>query len=59
MENARSIKPIALRLEDELKIWLKHRAVDTHRSVNGELVAILSRLKEAEGTGRQAQGVGQ
>lgn len=48
MEMAQSIKPVVLRLEDDLRLWLKHRAVDNHRSVSGELRAILTKAREQE-----------
>lgn len=36
--------PLGLRLPDEMRIWLKHQAVDNRRSVNSE---ILVRLEES------------
>lgn len=31
-------KPTPLRIPDDLKRWLKHQAIDNHRSLNSELV---------------------
>lgn len=36
--------PLGVRMPDELKLWLKHQAIDNRRSLNGE---ILVRLEES------------
>lgn len=42
------VKPIMVRLPDELARWLKHRAVDARRSANSELIVILEKVRAEE-----------
>jgi hypothetical protein len=49
------IKPVPIRLPDELKKWLQHEAVDNGCSLNAEVVARLHKsraeqLQKAEAT---------
>lgn len=44
MQGAREMKPLGVRIPDELRQWLKHQAVDNRRSLNAE---ILVRLDES------------
>lgn len=48
MEGARKINPVQLRMPEDLKVWLQHKAVDNYRSLNGELVARLLKDRERE-----------
>lgn len=52
-----SKKPLGVRLPDDLKQYLKHRAVDNRRSLNAELIVRLeaSRRQDeaAEETGKK------
>lgn len=48
MKNARQAPQTGLRLPQELKDWLAHRAIDNHRSMNGEIVARLEDSKRRE-----------
>lgn len=41
-------KPLGVRLPDELKQWLKHRAVDNRRSLNSEILVRLEESKRNE-----------
>lgn len=45
-------KPLGVRLPDELKQWLKHRAVDNHRSLNAEINVRLEESRRREESGR-------
>lgn len=49
----RGAPQVVLRLPQELKDWLSHRAIDNRRSVNGELLYLLEQAKQA-GQGAQA-----
>lgn len=40
--------PTSLRIPDDLKKWLKHRAVDNNRSLPEEILAICQDLKAKE-----------
>jgi len=40
--------PTSLRIPEELKKWLKHRAVDNSRSLPEEILAICQDLKTKE-----------
>lgn len=44
----RDLAPFALRLDPELKDWLKHKAVDNRRSLNSEIEHRLMQSKERE-----------
>jgi hypothetical protein len=48
MKGASKISPVQLRLPDDLKQWLKHKAVDNMRSLNSELVARLQNERQRE-----------
>lgn len=54
METMGKIPPLQVRIPDELKTWLKHRAIDNRRSLNGE---ILMRLEQSRN--QKPQGVQQ
>lgn len=40
--------PTSLRIPEELKKWLKHRAVDNNRSLPDEILAICKDLQKKE-----------
>ncbi|BDE74099.1 hypothetical protein HQS1_52230 [Delftia lacustris] len=44
MKGSRDISPSPIRLPQPLKDWLKHQAIDNHRSFNSE---VLARLEES------------
>jgi len=48
MQGNGKLSPSPMRLPQELKNWLKHQAIDNHRSFNGEVLARLeqSRLQQ-------------
>ena len=48
MEKVREIKPLGIRMPEELRIWLKHRAVDNRRSLNSEIVFSLEEFRARE-----------
>ncbi|MDP9908247.1 hypothetical protein J2W27_000340 [Variovorax boronicumulans] len=54
MKEARKAPAVMLRLPQELKDWLKHRAIDNRRSLNDE---VLVRVEESRARERQAEGV--
>ena len=57
MKDASKTPPIQVRMPDELKVWLKHQAIDNRRSLNSELVHRLEQSRAAEL--KQLQGVQQ
>jgi hypothetical protein len=52
MANDKQEAPVSFRLSPELKLWLKHKAVDNYRSFSGEIVARLEQSRKAEEVGR-------
>lgn len=40
--------PSPVRIPDDLKLWLKHKAVDNHRSLNSEIIFRLEQSRQAE-----------
>ncbi|MGY8624342.1 Arc family DNA-binding protein [Chromobacterium violaceum] len=56
MKDARQVSQTPVRLPEEIKAWLKHKAIDNHRSLNGEILARLeeSRKREEEEIGQAA-----
>ncbi|WP_426715587.1 Arc family DNA-binding protein [Chromobacterium violaceum] len=42
------IKPTPVRIEDEMKQWLRHRAVDNRRSLNSEILIRLAESRKRE-----------
>lgn len=48
MKGNKSRSPSPVRLPEELKQWLKHKAVDNFRSLNSEIVARLEQSRKAE-----------
>lgn len=48
MEGARKIPTLVVRLPEELKVWLKHSAVDNRRSLNSEIVARLEASRKQQ-----------
>lgn len=48
MKGNRQRAPAPIRLPDDLKQWLKHKAVDNYRSFNGEIVARLEKSRADE-----------
>jgi len=47
---------VMVRMPDALKRWLKHQAVDNHRSLANE---VLHRLEQSRSAEQQPQGAGQ
>lgn len=45
---SRHIKPIGMRIPEELRIWLREQATANHRSLNGEIVARLEHSRGAQ-----------
>lgn len=48
MQGNKTRTPTPVRLPDELRQWLKHKAIDNFRSLNGEIVARLEQSRKAE-----------
>lgn len=48
MQSSKKMAPSPVRIPDELKQWLKHKAVDNFRSLNGEIIARLEQSRKAE-----------
>lgn len=48
MEGNKTRAPSPVRLPEDLKQWLKHKAVDNFRSLNSEIVARLKQSRKAE-----------
>lgn len=46
------LKATALRIPDELRRYLKHKAIDHHRSLNSEIIARLEQTRQQEGRGK-------
>lgn len=53
MQGNGKVSPSPVRLPQELKDWLKHRAIDNRRSFNSE---VLARLEQSRAAERQSQG---
>lgn len=48
MEKKANIRPFGLRLVPDLKDWLKHKAIDNRRSLNGEIEHRLEQSRQQE-----------
>lgn len=48
MQGNKTRAPSPVRLPEELKQWLKHKAVDNFRSLNSEIIARLEQSRKAE-----------
>ena len=48
MEGNKHRAPSPVRMPEELKQWLKHKAVDNFRSLNSEIVARLEQSRKSE-----------
>lgn len=48
MADRNQIAPFPLRLKPKLKDWLKHRAIDNHRSLNQEIEHRLEQGRQRE-----------
>lgn len=48
MQGNKQRAPSPVRIPEELKLWLKHKAVDNFRSFNSEIVARLEESRKAE-----------
>lgn len=48
MKGNKTPTPSPVRIPDDLKQWLKHKAVDNFRSLNSEIVARLEQSRKAE-----------
>ena len=42
------ITPTSIRIPTYLREWLKDRAINNSRSVNGELIQLMKKIKEKE-----------
>ncbi|WP_153111528.1 Arc family DNA-binding protein [Propionivibrio limicola] len=56
MRSARTAPQIALRVTQELKDWLAHKAIDNHRSLNAEITVRLEESRTREGGGELCHG---
>jgi len=54
MKDARQIQPTPVRLPDDLKVWIKHKAIDNHRSMNSEIIARLEESRKRDGDDAKA-----
>jgi plasmid stability protein len=48
---SRTSTPTSIRIPSDLKEWLETRSIRNFRSMNAELVAILSAIREGEASG--------
>lgn len=48
MQGKKTLAPSPVRLPEDLKQWLKHKAVDNFRSMNSEIIARLEQSRKAE-----------
>ncbi|MGE8318344.1 MAG: Arc family DNA-binding protein [Comamonas sp.] len=48
MKGNKQRAPSPVRIPEDLKQWLKHRAVDNFRSLNSEIVARLEASRQAD-----------
>lgn len=48
MQETGKLAPSPIRIPQELKDWLKHKAIDNRRSFNSEVLARLEQSREAE-----------
>ena len=48
MQAQRQVSPTPVRMPDELRMWLKHKAIDNYRSMNSEVVARLEESRRRE-----------
>lgn len=48
MQGTERLPPSPIRLPQDLKDYLKHRAIDNRRSLNGEVVWRLEQSREAD-----------
>jgi Arc-like DNA binding dprotein len=56
MKDARNLQAFAIRIPEDLRLWLKHQAVDNYRSLNSEVVI---RLEQSRAQQVQQQGSAQ
>lgn len=55
MKENKAIAPTPIRLSEELKQWLKHKAVDNFRSLNSEIASRLEASRKAEEASHEKQ----
>lgn len=48
MQGSGKLAPSPVRIPQELKDWLKHKAIDNHRSFNSEVLARLEQSRKSE-----------
>ena len=48
MNGNKTLVPSPVRIPEDLKQWLKHKAVDNFRSLNSEIIARLEQSRKAE-----------
>lgn len=56
MTHTRTSSPTSVRIPADLKDWLEDRSIRHFRSMNAELIAILTALREGEETDAEGQG---
>ena len=49
--------PTSIRLPPELKKWAETRSVRNHRSVNREIIAVLSAIRDGEKSGEGFEAI--
>lgn len=55
MDVGRGTAGTQVRLPEDLKLWLKHRAVDNRRSLNSEIIVLLEDSRRREQEAHDAQ----
>ncbi|WP_084635686.1 Arc family DNA-binding protein [Comamonas sp. B-9] len=53
MQGNKQRAPSPVRLPEDLKVWLKHRAIDNRRSFNSEITVRLEQSRAAEEAAQQ------
>lgn len=48
MQVGRGSPAVMVRMTDEMKVWLKHQAIDNRRSLNAEILHRLEQSRKAE-----------
>lgn len=48
MQGNKNVAPSPIRLPEDLKVWLKHRAIDNRRSMNSEVTFRLEDSRRRE-----------
>lgn len=56
MTVGRDSPSVLVRIPEELKTWLKHKAVDNRRSLNSEVLLRLEKSREAQELEQEVKG---